>query len=243
MSIDVTTPLPLVRQLTINRPDKKNALDTAMYAAMTNAIASADSDPDVRVIVITGAKGSFTSGNDLADFLAGGDAAAPLAFLRSLVLASTPVIAAVEGPAIGIGSTMLLHCDLAIAARSAKFQLPFTRLGLTPEGGSSFLLPRVAGPKLAAELLLFGDVFSPDVALRAGLINAVVDDDEALPRALGYAGRLRDVPHESVRATKALLLQGQRDQILAAIDREIRVFQERLSSDESVAIISAMSRR
>jgi enoyl-CoA hydratase/carnithine racemase len=120
--------------------------------------------------------------------------------------------------------------------------MPFTRLGLTPEGGSSLLLPRVAGPKLAAELLFFGDAFPSDVALRAGLINEVVADGEALSRALSYAERLREVPYESVRATKDLL-QKEREQILSTIDREVRVFQERLGSDESSSIIKAMSRR
>ena len=242
MSIDVTTPLEGVQQITINRPDKKNAIDKTMYSVMTDAIAAAEAGPDTRAIVIAGAGGSFTSGNDLVDFLADTDSSPAVNFLRALVLARTPVIAAIEGPAIGIGSTMLLHCDLAVAARSAKFRMPFTRLGLTPEGGSSLLLPRVAGPKLAAELLLFGDLFLSDVALRAGLINEVVDDGEALSRALSYAQRLRDVPYDSVRATKDLLHK-EREQILSTIDREVRVFQERLRSDESSSIIKEMSRR
>lgn len=242
MSIDVTRPLEQVWQITMNRPDKKNALDASMYVAMTNAIKSADADPNVRAVIIDGAGGSFTSGHDLADLLSGSDPAAPLEFLRALVRANTPLIASIEGPAIGIGSTMLLHCDIAVAAESAMFRLPFTRLGLTPEGGSSLLLPRTAGPKLAAELLLFGEAFPSNVALRAGLINEVVKDGEALDRALAYADRLRDVPHRAVRATKELL-QNERDQILSAIDREVRVFQEQLRSEEALAILTANSRK
>lgn len=242
MSIVVADPHPGVRQLTLNRPEKKNALDIASYSELTAALQAADADENVHAIIITGAHGSFCSGNDLADFLRFSDPTPARGLLRALVLVETPLIAAVEGVAIGIGATMLLHCDLVVAARSATFRLPFVPLGLTPEGGSSLILPRIAGTKLAAELLLFGDPFTADVADRAGLVNRVVPDGEALPAALALAVRLSELPVDALRAAHRLLHRN-RDQLLAVIDEEIEVFMERLQSEEARAILKSFGTR
>lgn len=238
MSIDVTEPHPGVRQLTMNRPARKNALDVESYAALTAGLQEADADESVHAIIITGAHGVFSSGNDLADFRRDSDPAPALGLLRALVLIETPLIAAMEGPAIGIGATMLLHCDLVVAARSAVFRLPFVPLGLTPEGGSSLLLPRIAGTKLAAELLLFGDPFTSEVAERAGLVNRVVDDGEVLSTALTMAVRLGELPAGALRAAHKLLHRD-RDQLLAVIDEEVVVFRERLESVEAQTILNS----
>lgn len=238
MSIVVTEPVQGVRVLTMDRPGKKNALDIASYSALAASLKAADADESVHAIILTGANGAFSSGNDLADFRRGGDPTPALDLLRSLVLVETPLIAAVEGVAVGIGATMLLHCDLVVAAHSATFRMPFVPLGLTPEGGSSYLLPRAAGAKRAAEILLFGDPFSADAAEHAGLINRIVADGEALPTALTLAARLGEQPPQALRAAHRLL-HGDRDQLLTVIDEEITVFRERLESDEAQAILKS----
>jgi enoyl-CoA hydratase/carnithine racemase len=184
----------------------------------------------------------FSSGNDLADFRRYSDPTPALNLLRALVLVETPLIAAVEGAAIGIGATMLLHCDLVVASESATFRMPFVPLGLTPEGGSSYLLPRAAGANLAAEILLIGDPFSAEVADRAGLINLVVAEGEALQSALPRAARLGEQPPEALGAAHRLLHRD-RDQILAVIDDEITVFRQRLESGEAQAILNSFGKR
>ncbi len=238
MSIVVTEPHPGVRLLTIDRPEKKNALDLESYSQLTAALQGADVDESVHAIVVTGANGAFTSGNDLHDFRRHSDPTPARDLLRTLVLIETPLIAAVEGAAVGIGATMLLHCDLVVAAHSARFRLPFVPLGLSPEGGSSYLLPRIAGSKLAAELLLLGDPFSSDVAERAGFVNRVVPEGEALAAALALAVRLGELPQGALRAAHRLLHRD-RDALLAVIDDEITVFMERLQSDEARAILNS----
>jgi len=242
MSIVITDPHPGVRLLTMDRPATKNALDLESYRALTVGLQDADSDESVHAIIVTGANGAFSSGNDLADFRRHRDPTPALGLLRALVLIETPIIAAVEGAAVGIGATMLLHCDLAVAAESAILRMPFVPLGLTPEGGSSYLLPRVAGSKRAAELLLFGDAFSADVAERAGMVNRVVADGEALSTALALAVRLGELPAEALRAAHRLL-HSDRDELLAVIDREVTIFRERLESDEAQAILASFGNR
>lgn len=242
MSVMATDPHPGVRHLMINRPSKKNALDAATYTALTAGVQSADADESIRAIVLSGAGGTFTSGNDLDDFLGTIDAAPVIGLLRALVTCETPIVAAVEGHAIGIGTTILLHCDLAIAARSAVFALPFVALGLSPEAGSSYLLPKIAGSKLASELLLLGGRFSVDVADRAGLLNRVVDDGEALSIALELAVQLAELPGEALRASRRLLHRD-RDHVLAIIDEEAGVFLERLASPEARRIVESIKNR
>ncbi len=242
MSIVVTEPHPGVRQLTMDRPGTKNALDIASYSALSAGLQAADADEGVHAIIITGAHGAFSSGNDLADFRRNGDPTPARDLLRALVLVETPLIAAVEGAAVGIGATMLLHCDLVVAAQSAIFRMPFVPLGLTPEGGSSYLLPRIAGTKLAAELLLFGDPFTAEVAERAGMVNRVVPDGEALTTALALAARLGELPPKALRAAHRLLHKD-REQLLAIIDEEITVFAERLRSEEAQTILNSFGDR
>jgi len=242
MSIVISEPHPGVRQLTMDRPATKNALDIESYSALAAGLQAADADANVHAIILTGANGTFSSGNDLADFRRHSDPTPARQLLRALVLVETPLVAAVEGAAVGIGATMLLHCDLVVAARSASFRMPFVPLGLTPEGGSSFLLPRMAGAKLTAEILLFGDPFSVDVADRAGLINRVVDDGEALRTALALAARLGELPPLGLRAAHKLLHRD-REELLAVIDEEIAIFKERLESAEAQAILNSFGDR
>lgn len=222
----ISDPQPGVRLLTINRPERRNALNRATYAALGAAIAAADAEEAVRAIVLTGAEGCFTAGNDLGDFQDTSDAgpSAGLTFLRGLTACSKPLIAAVEGFAVGIGTTLLLHCDLAYAGAGATFRLPFAHLGLCPEGASSFLLPRIAGTKKAAELLMLGNAFGPDIACDAGLVNAVTAKDGALAAALEKAGLLAALPAESVVATKRLLRAHTQEAVAAALELEAESF-------------------
>lgn len=243
-TITTSDPHPGVRHLVIDRPEKKNALDAATYRALTSALRDADADDSVRAIVLSGAGDNFSSGNDLADFLAAGtpDAEPAVGLLKTLVLCDTPLVASVEGFAIGIGATILLHCDLAVSGRSASFAMPFVALGLSPEGGSSYILPRIAGSKLANELLLLGERFDADTASRAGLLNRVVDDGEAVSTAIDLAVRLAQQPREALRAARRLL-GGDRERILAVIDAEVEVFLKRLASDETRRILQSQATR
>ncbi|MFG1478037.1 enoyl-CoA hydratase-related protein [Xanthobacter sp. V4C-4] len=207
-SLIVTDPHPGVRQLTLSRPERRNALDRATYAALGAALTAAAGDAAVRAVVLTGAGGCFTAGNDLADFQDtsnAGEPSAGLTWLRVLAGFEKPVVAAVEGFAVGIGTTLLLHCDLAYAGAGARFRLPFVNLGLCPEGASSYLLPRLAGTKRAAELLLLGEVFDAAEAQAAGLVNGVTETGAALPLALEKARALAAQPPTSLATTKRLL--------------------------------------
>ncbi|HLT36327.1 MAG TPA: enoyl-CoA hydratase, partial [Enhygromyxa sp.] len=187
--------------ISFNRPRKKNALTVAMYEAIVAGFEAARSRADVRVILLRGSDGVFTAGNDLADFMqappTGPDS--PVArLLRSLVACEKPMVAAVQGVAIGIGVTMLLHCDLVYAGEGARFQLPFVNLGLCPEAGSSYLLPRLMGHQRAAELVLLGEPFSARVAHECGLVNQVLADEAVIDRAKQIAGILAKKPPNAV---------------------------------------------
>lgn len=232
-----------VRQITMNRPDRRNALDRATYQGLIDALAAADADAGVRAIVLTGAGGCFTSGNDIKDFAAaaatGIGARVAIDFLGAISTTKKPIVAAVEGFAVGIGTTMLLHCDLAFAGGGASFRLPFVALGLCPEGGSSYLLPLIAGSKRAAELLMLGEVFSPEVAQEAGLLNAVTEASEALPLAIEKAKALAALPPQSVALTKMLLKRGSAAATAETIATEARHFGERLMSAEAQAAFAA----
>src|SRR6476660_7811721 len=174
-----------VLTLRLDRPEKKNALTLGMYRGMIEALQQAEADPAVRVVLITGSNDCFTAGNDLMDFANAkpGETSPAIIYLQTLAAAQKPVIAAVAGVAVGIGTTMLLHCDLAYAASGARFQLPFVNLGLCPEAGSSVMLPELMGHRRAAELLLFGEPFSSEKALELGIINAVYPGGELLEAA------------------------------------------------------------
>ncbi|KXF49991.1 enoyl-CoA hydratase [Rhodococcus sp. SC4] len=245
MTIRTETVRQGVQLLTMDRPERRNALNPATYHALAAAIEAADSDPDVRVSVVTGAGGVFTSGNDIESFqeTQGDGAGAGMVLLRALVCARKPIIAAVEGFAIGIGTTMLLHCDLAFAGRGTRFRVPFVPLGLCPEGGSSYLLPQVAGLKRATELLMLGDQFDADEAADAGVINRVVADGDALGVALERAGRLAAAPAESVELTKMLLRRPIRDAVLETLSVESVHFGKRRQSAEAQAAFAGFMRK
>ena len=216
---------------TINRPERKNALNVAAYRGLIDAVGRAESDDAVRALIIAGAGGNFTSGNDLADFAAAKtpDAARiAIDFLPCVAGAQKPLIAAIEGFAVGIGTTMLLHCDFAYAGAGARFRLPFVNLGLTPEGGSSLLLPAVAGSKRAAELLLLGEPFDAAVAAESGLVTKVGGEGEAMAAARETAAKLAALPAEGLRLSKSLLKRAQSDAVVAVIEDEAKIFGERL---------------
>lgn len=245
-SLVITDPRPGVRQLTISRPERRNALDKATYVALGAALMAAAADDTVNVVVLTGADGVFTAGNDLVDFQDVSDNGGPsaaLAFLGVLSTFAKPVIAAVEGFAVGIGVTMLLHCDLAFAGRETRFRMPFTSLGLCPEGASTYLLPRVAGTKAAAELLLFGEPFSAEQAREAGIVNAVTDDGAALETALERAAALAALPTEPVVATKRLLRHATAGPVAEALAVESETFQQLRRAPAAQAAFAAFFRK
>jgi enoyl-CoA hydratase/carnithine racemase len=199
-----------ILRITFNRPDKKNSITAAMYQAMADAFRDADSDKAVRVVLLSGSADLFTAGNDLTDFMnnppSGGNAPV-FQFLENISRCEKPIVAAVGGITIGVGTTMLLHCDFVYAADNARFSLPFTSLGLVPEASSSYLLPQIAGYHRAAELLLLGEPFDAAKAKEAGFITAVVPAAELLATAGKTATKLAALPGKSVRSTKALLKQ------------------------------------
>ena len=224
------------------RPEKKNALTADMYQTMADALASAESDPAVRVILISGAGGNFTAGNDLADFLATPpmDESAPVyRFIEGFSRLEKPFVAAVEGVAIGVGTTMLLHCDLVYAGSSARFALPFANLGLTPEAASSLLLPLRTGHARAAEMLMLGEVFSAQTAFEVGIANAVLPDAQVLDHAIERCRKLTTQPAASLRLTKQLMKRAQSALIQETMNTEAEVFRERLVSPEAKEAFAA----
>lgn len=228
--------------ISFHRPRKKNALTVAMYETIVAGFDAARSRADVRVILVRGSEGVFTAGNDLADFMqrppTGADS--PVAqLLRSLVACEKPIVAAVQGIAIGIGVTMLLHCDLVYAGESARFQMPFVNLGLCPEAGSSYLLPRLMGPQRAAELLLLGEPFSAAVAHQYGLVNQVLADEAVLDRAQQIARTLAKKPPSAIRQSKKLLRASQREATEQAMAAEAEVFVAGLRSPEAAEAFQA----
>ena len=229
-----------VLHLTLARPEKKNALTRAMYATLADELEAAATDAAVRVVLLSGDGGAFTAGNDLFDFMMDPprDETSPVfRFLRAAVGFPKPLIAAVEGVAIGIGTTLLLHCDLAYAAPDARFKMPFVDLGLVPEAASSLLIPRLAGGVRAAELLLLGDVFSAEAAREIGLVNAVVEAPTV--HALAVAARLAAKPPAAVRQSKALLRAPTADAVVQTMEAEARLFIERLQSPEAQEAFTA----
>ena len=231
-----------ILRITINRPEKMNALTAAMYDAFANAILAADGDPEVRVILIEGTGGCFTSGNDLHDFATSppaGEESPVFRFLQAISGAQKPIVAAVLGPAVGVGTTMLLHCDLVCAGERARFELPFVNLGLCPEAAASLLLPQLAGHQRAAELLLLGEPFGADRAQEIGLVNAVLPDGEVLQQAYALARNLAQKPPASVRLSKSLLKRGGQRAVAETIAEEGRHFLQRLSSPEAQEAFAA----
>ncbi|MCU1221766.1 MAG: enoyl-CoA hydratase [Candidatus Angelobacter sp.] len=232
--------------LQLDRPEKKNALTRGMYLGMIEALKQAESDSNVRVVLITGTAGCFTAGNDLMDFANAkpGETSPAILYLQTLAAAPKPVIAAVAGVAVGIGTTMLLHCDLVYAASDARFQLPFVNLGLCPEAGSSAILPALVGHRQAAELLYFGEPFTADTARNLGIVNAIVDSNDLLSTAAAKAQQLAEKPPSALRTTKALLKRGSATMIAEAMAKETEQFAALLQGPEArEAMMAFMQRR
>jgi enoyl-CoA hydratase/carnithine racemase len=226
-----------VQILRLTRPEKKNALTAPMYKALSDALQAGDADPAVAVHVFMGSGGVFSAGNDIADFLehargTGSLGAETVRFIRLLPLVRKPMIAAVDGLAIGIGTTLLLHCDLAYASPAASLRTPFLDLGIVPEAGSSLLMPMRIGYARAFQMLCLGEPFTAEQALTAGLVNAVVPADRLEETALAAARRLAAKPPEAL-ATARRMMRGEPSEIEARIDAEIAEFRTRLASPEA----------
>jgi len=231
-----------VCELRFDRPEKRNAITHRMYQALAAELHAAAADEAVRVVLLSGAGASFCAGNDLNDFVGGPEftSAHPVMdVLRTLATFDKPLVAAVHGPTVGIGVTMLLHCDLVVAARGTQLIMPFVALGLVPEAGSSLLLPRLVGQPRAAELLLLGEPLDAAAAERLGLVNRVVEPDKLLDEARALAQRLVRQPAEALRATRRLL-RGDTAELCARIEAEAQVFGARLKSAEFLAQVRAL---
>ena len=216
-----------VMTITLNRVEKKNSFTNAMYSACADALETAKTDASVRVVVFQGHATVFSAGNDIADFLnspSPGLSAPVLGFLRSLASFPKPLVAAVCGPAVGIGTTMLFHCDLVYAGDNAAFAMPFVNLGVCPEAASSLLVPQMMGYHRAAEALLLGEPFMAEAALEVGLVNRIVPPTEANGVAQTQARKLAAKPLSSLMETKRLMKKGMQTQVLAVIDEEAASF-------------------
>lgn len=230
-----------IQTIRLNRPEKKNALTGEMYGALARALKAADGADGIAVTVILGQPGIFCAGNDVADFLAAaqrGDALQGFSFLEALADREKPLIAAADGPAVGIGATLMLHCDLVFASPRAVFQTPFTDLGLIPEAGSSLLAPQLMGHRRAFELLVMGEPFTAERAKEAGLVNWVVPPEQLEGAALKAAKALAKKPREAVRISRRLL-KGDPAAIKSRMKEEGALFLERIKSQEAMAAFAA----
>jgi enoyl-CoA hydratase/carnithine racemase len=238
------------RVITMRRPEKKNAITHEMYRAMCEAINSAQDNPDVRCFIITGGSGVFTAGNDVEDFLDTGTskvdasrASNAVKFLHALAHNTKPIIAAVDGIAIGIGTTMLFHCDYVLASKTATFATPFINLGLVPEAASSLLMPRTIGHQRAFAMLVMGRTVDADHAREAGFVNEVVAPGQTEAEARKVARDICELPTEAVAISRKLLKLPPED-MTRRIDQEAHLFAERMRSPEAVAAFKAfMARR
>ena len=238
------------RVITLRRPEKKNAFTQDMYRGMSDAIDKAQNNPDIRCIIITGGSGVFTAGNDLEDFLkdstsntdAPRGASNAIKFLYSLAHNVKPIIAAVDGVAIGIGTTMLFHCDYVLASTTATFSTPFIHLGLVPEGASSLLMPRTMGHQRAFAMLVMGRTFSAEEAREAGFVNVVVAPGHTEAEARKVAREICALPAEAVAISRKLLKLPPED-MTRRIDQEGHLFGERMRSKEAVAAFKAFFER
>jgi len=232
-----------VQRIRLNRPDKKNALTREMYGALADALSAANKANDVSVTVLLGAPGVFSAGNDISDFLAdaqgndslGGDV---LRFLDALVDCEKPLIAAVDGLAVGVGTTLLFHCDLVYATPGAVFATPFLDLGLVPEAGSSILMPRRLGDARAFELLVLGERFDAERMAEAGLVNKIMEPGELEATAIASATQLAAKPPEALTMSKQLL-RGDKASLKAAMAAEVEAFKVRMKSPEAVEAFTA----
>jgi enoyl-CoA hydratase/carnithine racemase len=231
-----------VATIEIARPEKKNALTQAMYQAMADAINAAQDDGAVRAVLITGQPGIFTSGNDIEDFMQRPPQSldSPVfRFMQALVGSDKPVVAAVTGAAIGIGTTLLLHCDLVYVSDESRLAMPFVGLGLVPEFASSLLVPELMGQRRAAEKLLLGDPFTGEQAVECGIANAVLPAAEVVNHARRLAERFNALPPGAVRDSKRLMRGPHRERVMAAITAEAELFGQRLRSPEAMEAFQA----
>ena len=234
-----------VLRLTMNRPDKKNALTGPMYDAMTAALKEAKGDDAIRAILLDGAGGSFTAGNDLGDFLAvaqGKGQSRAFPFIEAVALLEKPIVAAVDGVAVGVGTTILFHCDLVYATPEAKFRMPFVDLGLVPEAASSVLAPLRVGMAKASELILLAEPFGGEEAARLGIVNRVVPASELGAVAFEAARKLAAKPPQALHASRALL-RGDRKDISAVMKRESDAFAKALQSDDAKRAFEAFLKK
>ena len=232
---------PGVLELTLNRPTKKNALTSAMYEAMVAAMDAAEADASIGAVLISGAGGVFTAGNDIVDFARAvqtGEGLAAAHFVRKIASFPKPLVAAVEGLAIGVGCTLLLHCDLIYAAPNARFSLPFVDLGLLPEAGSSLILPRLAGMARASAWLLLAEAFSADEALAAGLVNAIIPNADLSEFAAKKSAALAAKPRAALLQARRFL-RGDQDEVAARIEAELVAFKAALATPQAQAALKA----
>jgi enoyl-CoA hydratase/carnithine racemase len=233
--------------LRLNRPDKMNALTRAMYSQMAEVLDAANEDRAVRAVLITGGAECFTSGNDVADFLQApptGMDSPVFQFMRALFDFAKPVVAAVAGPAVGIGTTLLLHCDLVYVSRDAKLRTPFVNLGLCPEFGSSLLLPRLLGQAKAAEVLLLGEAFTGAEAAQWGIASAALEDGPStVAKAREMALRFLELAPSAVADSKRLMRAPGREELRKVIEEEGALFGQRLRSPEAIEALSAFMQR
>ncbi|MGA4632880.1 enoyl-CoA hydratase [Pseudomonas solani] len=231
----------------MQRADKMNALTRAMYGAMADALDAAGEDRSVRAVLITGSETCFTSGNDVADFIQAppsGLDSEVFRFMKALFDFAKPVVAAVSGPAVGIGTTLLLHCDLVYVARDAKLKMPFVNLGLCPEFGSSLILPRMLGHARAAQLLLLGEAFTGEQAATWGIANEALDSGAAtLARAREMAQRFEQLAPSAVAVSKRLMREPGREELRQVIMEEGELFGQRLRTPEAIEALSAFMQR
>ena len=227
----------------LTRPAKKNALTPAMYDSLRESIERANADTEIRVLTLTGSGDSFCAGNDLNSFLAEPGSPAAAQFIRAIATAQVPIVAAVNGVAVGVGLTMLLHCDFVYAAADARFNFAFIDLGLLPEAGSTYLLPRSLGYARAAELLMLGSPFDAEKARELGIVNRVVAADQLAELAQATAERLAAKPPEALRQTKLLLRRGSKAALEETMALELDMIGQRLASDEVRGIMQAFFER
>jgi enoyl-CoA hydratase/carnithine racemase len=235
-----------IRTVRMNRPDKKNALTLSMYRTMADALDGANSRPDIGCVVIAGGPSAFTAGNDVAEFSKAAVSGEGLGrsvvdFLHALARSERPLVAAVQGLAVGVGTTMLLHCDYVVAGIDARFSTPFVSLGLVPEAASSLLAPRLMGHRHAFELLVMGRPLDADAAKDLGLVNMVVAPDQVEATAMKAASQIAALPVEAVAASRRLMRAP--GEIVARIDEEVGVFRERLRSAEARAAFDSFLNR
>jgi len=228
-----------VLTISLNRIDKKNALNSEMYSQLIDAFNQATSSDSVRCVLIQGNSNCFCAGNDLQDFMENADNLVAFDFIKVLGEFNKPLVAAVAGPAVGIGTTLLLHCDMVVAANNSKFKLPFTQLGLCPEAASSYLLTQRVGYNRAFELLVLGDLFLADDAEKYGIVNKVTSPEDLLDTANSIATKIASLPNEAVKASHQLIRNATQSTMMDAMATEAKEFARLVKTPECKAILQS----